>query len=893
MKNEAMSCYSYLSVLVLLLAWTTPATIAAQAALDNIDRKVFQTTTIRGEAPTIDGRLDEACWELVDWSGGYSQLEPDDKGPATQETQFKILYDPKNVYLAFRCYDEDPELIERRMSRRDGFAGDWIEVNIDSYHDLRTAFSFTVTAAGVKGDELISNDGSNWDSSWNPIWYAKTQIDEQGWTAEIRIPLSQLRFANAPEQVWGIQSTRRLFRLEERDTWQPMGRNDPGWVSRFGELRGLKGIQPQRQVEAQPYVVARTASFPAEEGNPFMTGSERNLTVGLDGRIGLTSDMTLDFTINPDFGQVEADPGALNLNGFQIFFREQRPFFVENQNIFNYRLTEAEAGGAFNSDRLFYSRRIGGAPHRFVSGDADVQEFVDQPDNTTILGAAKFSGKTQQGLSVGILESVTQREMATIDLRGERTKTVVEPLTNYFVGRIQQDYREGNTVVGGILTAVNRKLAGEEELDFLHESAYSGGLDVVHRWKENSWVATGKLLFSQVNGSTEAILNTQTAFEHLFQRPDAEHLTLDSTATALLGTGGTLKIANYGGEWIFETGVTWRSPELELNDIGFMVNTDEINYFFWGARRWTEPTNVYRRLQWNYNHWFRWDFSGKNLYRAVNTNAHIQWDNFWRTGGGVTYENLDISKNAQRGGPLLRRPNGVGINGYMSTNGQKKWQTGINTFQGISQGDIVRVQNYGWWFSWQPTNALRVNVNPSFSRYQRREQYFDQLDFGEERRYLNAEVDQQTFSFTTRLNYNITPDLTIQYYAQPFISRGTYQHFNRTSDQPLSKRFEERFLLFENITYDQENDTYLVDENGDGTVDYDFGNPDFNFIQFRSNLVMRWEYVPGSELFLVWSQGATAFGDPEQNLGRSLFDNLFTEDGRNVFLLKATYRFLR
>ncbi|MEL7250254.1 MAG: DUF5916 domain-containing protein, partial [Bacteroidota bacterium] len=411
---------------------------------DSIPKRVLFTQAVEGSSPTIDGIPDDACWQQVEWSGGYEQFEPYNLEAPSQDTKLKVLYDARNLYVAFRCFDTEPDKIERRMSRRDGFPGDWVEINIDSYHDLRTAFSFTISASGVKGDEFVSNDGNNWDSNWNPIWYAKTNIDEEGWTAEIRIPLSQLRFGNAEEHVWGIQSTRRYFREGERDTWQPMELNQPGWVSRFGELHGLKGIKPQRQVEIQPYVLAQTSSSEAEEGNPFATGRDNRFTAGLDARVAVTSDLTLDMTINPDFGQVEADPGALNLDGFQIFFSERRPFFIENRNIFNYRLTEAEAGGAFNSDRLFYSRRIGGSPHRFVNGDPDKQMFVDQPDNTTILGAAKFSGKTRKGLSIGILESVTERELATIDLLGERTTEVVEPLTNFFVGRVQQDYRGGN-----------------------------------------------------------------------------------------------------------------------------------------------------------------------------------------------------------------------------------------------------------------------------------------------------------------------------------------------------------------------------------------------------------------------------------------------------------------
>ncbi len=869
-------------------------TLSAQS-LDSLERRVFHTQEIVGEPPAIDGTIDDTAWEAVAWSGDYQQREPYSDQPPTQDTRMKILYDAKNLYVAFRCFDTEPDKIERRMSRRDGFAGDWIEINLDSYHDLRTAFSFTVSASGVKGDEFISNDGNNWDSNWNPIWYAKAQVDSLGWTAELKIPLSQLRFGNGAEQVWGIQSNRNYFRLDEKDTWQPIRQTDAGWVSRFGELRGIRDIKPQKQLEIQPYVLAQTAQYKGAEGDPFSTGSDTRISGGLDGRLGVTNDLTLDFTINPDFGQVEADPGALNLNGFQVFFSERRPFFVENRNIFDYSITSAEAGGNFNNDILFYSRRIGGAPSRTVFSDPVSGYYVDQPVNTTILGAAKFSGKTRKGLTLGILESITERETATIAFGNERTKTVVEPLTNYFVGRVQQDFRGGNTVIGGIFTAVNRQLKGDDELNFMIGTAYTGGLDIVHRWQENKWVLTGKLIASQITGSREAILTSQTAFEHLFQRPDARHLSVDTTATSMAGTGGTFKIAHFGSNWIFETGMTWRSPQLELNDIGFLLNTDEINYFFWGARRWTQPGKIFRRFQWNYNHWSRWDFSGRNLYRAVNTNAHASFQNFWRMGGGITYENLDISNNALRGGPSLRRPNGAGMNLYISTDQRKKLVFFLNSFRGVSTENVVRIANYSIDIDWQPLNALSLSISPGFERYQRDEQYVTQLTMDGQRKFINAHVDQQTFSTTVRINYNITPDLTIQYYAQPFVSRGRYDRYSQLTNDPLGKHFADRFDLYaaNEISYDRNSETYLVDENTDGLTDYTFADPDFNFIQFRSNLVFRWEYTPGSELYLVWSQGAVAFADPERGIFRSLSDNLFGENARNVFLIKATYRFLR
>ena len=537
----------------------------------SIEKKVYTTALVEGTAPIIDGVFDEVTWNKVKWGGDFTQIEPIDRGKATQKTAFKILYDAENIYVAFWCFDTAPDSIVHRMSRRDGFAGDWVEINIDSYNDKRSAFSFTSSVSGVKGDEFISNDGNNWDSSWNPIWYLKTKTNDKGWTAEVKIPLSQLRYADKEEQLWGIQITRRDFRNESRSVWQYVPNNAGYWVSGFGQLQGIKGIKPQKQIELQPYFVAQAETFEKEEGNPFARGRDAAITAGLDGRIGVTGDLTLDFTVNPDFGQVEADPSVIVIDGFQVFFNERRPFFVENRNIFEYGLTGSAWGGNYDSDNLFYSRRIGGAPNAYVESDSDNNYYVDQPQNTTILGAAKFSGKTKSGTAIGILEAVTAKEYAQIDNNGEREKEIVEPLSNYFVGRLTQDFDGGNTVLGGVFTATNRQL-DDTGLDFLHQSAYSGGVDLTHRWKNRSWAFSANGLFSRVSGSTTAITQTQERFEHSFQRPDATHLSVDTTATALAGHAGTLKLGKYGGTWKFEVGGTWRSPGLELNDIGFQRN---------------------------------------------------------------------------------------------------------------------------------------------------------------------------------------------------------------------------------------------------------------------------------------------------------------------------------
>ena len=784
------------------------------------------------------------------------------------------------------------------MGRRDDFPGDWVEVNIDSYHDLRTAFSFTLSVSGVRNDELISNNGNDWDESFNPIWYGKTNVDDEGWTAETKIPLSQLRYdAENGDHVWGLQVMRRLFRKEERSTWQHIPQNGSGWVSRFGELHGLKNIPPQRQVEIQPYVVGKAETFQKQDGNPFADGNDANLSYGLDAKVAVTSDLILDLTINPDFGQVEADPSAVRLDGFQNFFSERRPFFIESRNIFDYQVTGSEKGGDYDSDILFYSRRIGGSPHSYPSLVDD--EYADVPANTSILGAAKFSGKTKKGWSVGILESVTQEEKAVIDLNGDRREEVVEPLANYFVGRLQKDINEGQTVIGGIFTAVNR---GDGLEDILHKSAYTGGFDFQHYWKNRTWTFRAKGIFSRVEGSKEVIYNTQTSIGHLFQRNDADYVEVDPNRTSLTGTGGTVAIAKYGGKQgpkgqilKFETGATWRSPELEINDFGFMQTADEINHFTWVGYQFQKPLSIFNSMRFNYNHGMRWDFGGRLTNVDWGVNAHFGLKNLWEFSTGASINPLEISNNTLRGTSALRKLPGAGHWISFGSNPSKKVSVRYFQILGGAFKGRATFQDHSLSVRAQPLDALSISLRAGYGKsYRKQDQWVANVDYAGGTRTIVSQINQQSFSMTARLNYNITPDLTIQYYGQPFIFRPKYKNFGYVADA-LNKDFNKRYLPFNDnqIFPDGNTDDYLVDEDEDGIVDYTIEKPDFSFIQFRSNLVFRWEYVPGSTVFLVWSQGVTPnVNDLDTPLPRSLFENVFEEQAHNIFLVKFTYRFL-
>ncbi|MGR3810940.1 DUF5916 domain-containing protein [Jiulongibacter sp. NS-SX5] len=889
----------FISSILILLLLSLNLYSQENISIEDIPKKKYTTKKLESGSIKLDGIPDEAEWDQVQWGGGdFLGYRPFEGKEPSYQTKFKIIYDEKYLYVGYRCYDAEPDSIVQRMSRRDEFPGDWVEINIDSYHDLRSAFSFTISASGVRGDEFISNNGNNWDGSWNPIWQAKTNIDEEGWTAEIKIPLSQLRFGKNPDKVWGFQVQRILFRNQERSTWQRIPQSSGVWVSGFGELHGLEHVKPQKQIELAPYTVAKTERGPAEAGNPFKTGKSSNITAGIDGKVAVTSDMILDFTINPDFGQVEADPSQVRIDGFQNFFQERRPFFVESRNIFEYDLTGSAAGGDYDSDLLFYSRRIGGSPHSYPSLGSN--EYADVPQNTSILGAAKFSGKSKNGWSIGLLESVTQEEVATIVGEGTERTEIVEPQTNYFVSRVQKDINGGETVIGGILTAVNRK---GNLGDLLHDDAFSGGIDLLHYWKERTYYIKGSAIFSHVRGSEEKILNTQRSFEHLFQRPNSDRLSVDPTRTSLTGTGGTIRVGKSGGQgkgdkgrvFNFDTGVTYRSPELELNDIGFMQTANEINHFTWMGLRYPKSFGKFRAARLNYNHFVKWDFDGKLLFQLFNVNAHATFLNNWSIGSGLNWNTYDVSNNALRGGMSLRRPSGIGQWGYINTDQRKKVQFFMNGNYFIGSKSVIKFMGLNGTVSAQPIDAMSLSISAGYNTsYRKQDQYVGQVSFAEQTRTIVSSVSQNTWRYTFRLNYNITPDLTLQYYGQPFITRPEYSNYAYVSD-PLNKSYDDRFYQFSSDQISEVDGEFRVDENRDGKIDYTFGNPNFNFMQFRSNLVARWEYIAGSELYLVWSQGSTPdTGDyMNQGLNENLFDNLFGQQANNIFLVKLTYRFLK
>ncbi|APU10545.1 hydrolase [Cellulophaga lytica] len=870
--------FSLISALVFL----TTALFSQESANIQVPKRVYTTNSVENKkSPVIDGYLTDAAWNNVEWQGDFVEWRPDENTSPTQPTKFKIVYDDKFLYVAFKCYDSDLDKIEKRLSRRDGFQGDWVEINIDSYNDKRTAFSFTFTVAGVKGDEFISENGSSWDSSWNPIWYGSSKLDDEGWTAELKIPFSQLKFGDAKEQVWGLQVKRRIFRAEERSIWQRIPLESSGYVSEFGELRGLLNIKPQKQLEIQPFVVNQYDSYPKEVGNPYRDGSDYKFNGGLDAKIGITNDLTLDLTVNPDFGQVEADPGAIALDGFQIFFREQRPFFIENKNIFDYEFGSGQ-------DNLFYSRRIGRNPHGRPS--LEDGEYADVPKNTTILGAAKFSGKTKSGWSLGLLESVTGKMYAEIDANGEKRDELVEPLTNYLVARAQKDFNNRNSYVGAIFTSTNRRL--EDDLDFLRKSAVSAGVDFKHNWKNREYYVEGNFVASSVRGSKEAITNTQKSITHLFNRVDAGHVRLDTSRTSLSGTGGKLEFGKAGGgNWRYEGGVLWYSPELELNDIGFLRQADKITQFAEVQRLFLKPTDFYRNIRLQLGQYSTFDFDGNYNIMSYQFNGNISYKNNWWTEVEATYNPVFYSNANLRGGPRWRYAKEGGLALFAGSDNRKKFYSTVGYVGNRGAEDTFSYNRYVFRFTYQPVDAFSLSMDNEFSTEKSKTQYVTQRTANNITRYILGEIDQNTFSSSIRLNYNLNPNLSLQYYGQPFISRGTYTNFNYVNN-PIASSIDDRITLYGANQIALENGMYIVDEDANGIADYEFGDPDFSFVQFRSNLVLRWEYIPGSEIFLVWSQGLTGNANPDDALGRSLNRQILDRKKDNTILLKATYRFI-
>jgi hypothetical protein len=789
-------------------------------------------------APVLDGSANDDVWRQAPAITQFRQFDPVEDGDPRYRTEAKVAYDERYLYVLVRAYDPAPDSIMAFLSRRDqSTQSDGLHLMVDSYNDKRTGFRFSVNPLGVKRDFYISNDGEE-DPSWDGVWDVSTKVDAEGWVAEYRIPFSQLRFPAAAAHTFGFAIWRDVARHSERISWPLYRRTATGFVSQWGEVDGFVGIASPRRLEVLPYSVSSDAPRPTASG----FARQQNITFGADVKYGITSNLTLDGTVNPDFGQVEADPAVLNLGAFEQFFEERRPFFLEGAGIFSF------------ANNLFYSRRIGRAPQ--LGG---VYFEQDNPLNSTILGAAKITGRTASGLNVGFLNAVTDREQGAAG-------ATIEPMTNYLVTRLSQDLRNGNSGVGVMLTATNRNLDADSRR-YLRDGAFALGVDARHRFWENNYQVSGSAVASRVTGTPEAIWRTQRSAVHQFQRPDSP-LSVDSSLTSM---NGSRLAANFGktggGITRFNTGITRTSAGYEVNDAGFLPRADITENGNWFGLQYNEPTKLYRRLFVNFNQWNQWTTDGLRLNSGSNINVNGELPNQWWFWAGFNLNGFGeaYDDRVTRGGPALRRNfRSSSFVGFQTD--ERKSITyvmqGFMLFRDVSGSSDWGVDPE---MRFRAGGNVQGSVSLNYSQGVNDQQWYDNFSTPGGTAYTFARLDQTTMGVTTRLDYTMTPTLSLQLYAQPFVTAGDYSELKEVVDA-RADRYEDRFQPY----------TAVEPE-------------DFNFKQFRSNTVLRWEYRPGSVLFFVWQQGRQDFRNAGSfDFGRD-YGNLFRTRSDNTFLIKASY----
>lgn len=765
-----------LSFIVLVFVFTTQV-IASQSLFMsdedslNLDGdsyiRTYNTVRISSSVPIVNGVLDDNCW-LYDgeWSGDFKQQRPVEGSEPSQKTYVKILYDDFNIYVAIRACD-DPELIDFRPAKRDQWGGDMVGVNFDTYHNYRTAFEFNVTPSGGKIDAMIIYPQKE-NRNWNPVWDAKVAIEDTAWTVEMRIPLSQLRYANKPDQVWGMQVWRNHGRNSEESQWFLRPIASPSWLYPTGTLTGLKTEKKFRRLELMPYGLGIFRKSEIMEGDPFRQGTDRKISGGLDTKIGLTTDFTMDITFNPDFGQVEADPSVLNLTTYETFFEEKRPFFLEGNNLLDF---------SFRSrNQLFYSRRIGHRPQYHL--DLQSGEYADTPENTSILSAVKVTGKNANGLSLGIMQSITTREIAEISTpEGSSRYQTVEPMTSYSVVRVQQDFNEANTILGGIFTATNRRLK-ETHLNFIPRSAYTGGIDFYHQWKGKTYYIQINSLFSNVQGDREAITRLQYSSVRYMNRPDFEYLAIDSSLTSLTGSGAEFEIGKAGNARLrYSLNIGYGSPKLELNDLGYLYSADFLDQNANLSYVINDPFSIFRTLSASLSQSNHLNSRTDYLYSEVQGSIRGSFINKWSSSISTTRSFEGLYTNTLRGGPALLMPGKWLSSISLSTDEAKSIGMSLSVKSEISDDDI------SWAYSFDPNLTIRLchriqlSGGMTYSVEKENMQWIGKNKIDDESRYILALIFRKTMGFTFRADYGITPEFTIQYYGNPYISTGDYNNF--------------------------------------------------------------------------------------------------------------------
>lgn len=821
----------------------------------------------------IDGVLNESQWIAAQPLGEFRQLDPQEGSSATERSDIRFLYDDEALYIGAMLYDR--ESVRGRLGRRDMnmTASDWLTVIIDTSHDHRTAVGFEVNPLGVKRDQTRSPN--NEDDSWEPVWEVQTSITDSGWVAEMRIPFSQLRFTGRTNLEWGLQVERQIARNQEFSVWSFTPRDQPGGIPRFGHLSGMSDIASGKRLEVMPYVVGRSENV-NRGGNPFRDNSELGADAGVDLKYRVTSNMTLDATVNPDFGQVEVDPAVINLTAFETFFPERRPFFVEGSELFNF--------GTDGTNSVFYSRRIGRQPSR-------VPPYAerDVPDASRILGAVKLTGRTAGGWAMGVLNAVTNEENARFRTPdGEVGELVAEPLTNFFAGRLRKESRAGQTAIGTFLGAVNRDNLEGDLAGLLRKSAYTGGVDYSHQWAQRTWTLQGFIASSHVRGDRAAIVATQRLPYHYFQRPDADHLEVDSLATSLTGFAGSAILSHrIGRHWNMSGMVNTISPDYEISDLGFQRRADRIDGQLNVNYTETRPGR-FRRYQGSATALVEHNYAWENIANRLFLNGNVQLLNYWSGGVNIGIgPSGTVDDRLTRGGPAAYRPGYVSLQTFIASDPRKSIVANIGTYTQSGPGAGSNATLFGN-LQLNPRPHIELSLGPTISRDKSEAQFLGRIvdplatqTYGA--RYIFANVDQTTIALDTRLNYTFSPRLTLQVFAQPFIATGDYGPVKEFA-QP--GKFD--FLVYGRDVGEIADGRVYPSGQGSG-VSFAVPQPDFNIASLRGNAVLRWEWRPGSTMYLAWQQTRSDFrpvGDFE--FGRGV-DTLFGAAPDNVFLLKVSY----
>ncbi|HET9949338.1 MAG TPA: DUF5916 domain-containing protein [Longimicrobiales bacterium] len=855
------------------------------------------------ESIDVDGSLDEPDWAQAPPITDLRQTVPFEGLPVSEATEVRILYDDVAVYVGARLSDRSP--LTTRLARRDAGLGDSdrFVVMFDSFHDHETAYRFWTNPSGVKGDAIVTGNGTGGgDSSWDPVWDLAVAVTDDGWSVEMRIPFSQLRFSRQQRQVWGIQVERTINRNQENATFPFTPVLERAGVSRFAHLEGIQDIEPGRRLELLPYVVARGEYVSVDEpagvtfGNPYRSGADHFGGAGLDLKYRLTSNVTLDATVNPDFGQVELDPSVINLTAFETRFNERRPFFVEGSDIFSFG-EQGPTGSVGRPPDMFYSRRIGRPPTGSVPQGA---VFSDVPSATTILGAAKVTGRVSSGWSLGILEAVTSRETAEyVDASQVSGEVEVEPTANHLVMRLRRQVRGGATRFGVVATAVNRDLEGSPLASRLHSSAYAGGFDFAHESLDRDWIFTGLIAGSRVSGDPAAIRRTQQSSARYFQRPDADHLELDPDATSLDGFYAMAYVGKQAGTFTMRNGFAYVSPGYEVNDLGFQSEADRIYFDTHYQFNRPNPGPIFRSWSASVSPDAKWNTAGERIFANVNAQVNVELLNYWRGTFRVQVDPWTDDDQLTRGGPMARTPSSFQGRFNVSSDGRRSTVlNGSYSWSSDDAGAWSRAADVGLTMRFR--EMLQVSFSPSWSRSHSVAQYVTRVEdalaastYGA--RYVFADLDRTTLSLETRLNLTLSPALSLQLYLEPFISVGDYGALKELR-APRTFDFLEYGVDAGTVTRLADG-SYEVDPDGVGAAaPFTISDRDFSHRSLIGNAVLRWEWRPGSTLYLVWQQrrldSVTGSG-ADRSVGRFDFwsdtDDMLGAAADDILMVKVNY----